>query len=302
MQNIRWNFLRPWRVFGRTIKEQFSWPPHPPRLRKASATNGTTPADIEKQLETIRDDISELTQQVADLDRPDKGRRNGSGENSGPARQGAGEFGALGRDRRPAARRSTRSATWPTRSATRSRIRSSAGPTRRSRWSPASASCSAPPGGAERAQGGNRVRQPLGPAAGRSTGSRSPALICYAVARHRRRDRAAFVARRALHLGFEQLWLDHGQPARWRRFFVVRRGHCRSPCCSMRAARREERRSRAEQERREGATRPQGSAPPTLARSGLHAALLLGTQPRRSQIGVRHRGVLLALSSARSAR
>jgi ElaB/YqjD/DUF883 family membrane-anchored ribosome-binding protein len=34
---------------------------------KAGATNGTTPADIEKQLETIRDDISELTQQVADL-------------------------------------------------------------------------------------------------------------------------------------------------------------------------------------------------------------------------------------------
>jgi ElaB/YqjD/DUF883 family membrane-anchored ribosome-binding protein len=34
---------------------------------KAGATNGTTPADIEKQLETLRDDISELTQQVADL-------------------------------------------------------------------------------------------------------------------------------------------------------------------------------------------------------------------------------------------
>jgi len=34
---------------------------------KAGATNGTTPADIEKQIETIRDDISELTQQVADL-------------------------------------------------------------------------------------------------------------------------------------------------------------------------------------------------------------------------------------------
>src|SRR5262245_4581004 len=34
---------------------------------KSGATNGTTPADIEKQLETIRGDISELTQQVADL-------------------------------------------------------------------------------------------------------------------------------------------------------------------------------------------------------------------------------------------
>jgi ElaB/YqjD/DUF883 family membrane-anchored ribosome-binding protein len=34
---------------------------------KARATNGTTPADIEKQLETLRDDISELTQQVAGL-------------------------------------------------------------------------------------------------------------------------------------------------------------------------------------------------------------------------------------------
>lgn len=33
----------------------------------ARPTNGTTPGDIEKQLETIRDDISELTQQVADL-------------------------------------------------------------------------------------------------------------------------------------------------------------------------------------------------------------------------------------------
>lgn len=34
---------------------------------KAGATNGTTPADIEKQLETIRDDVSELAGQVADL-------------------------------------------------------------------------------------------------------------------------------------------------------------------------------------------------------------------------------------------
>ena len=33
----------------------------------SKTTNGTTPGDIEKQLETIRDDISELTQQVADL-------------------------------------------------------------------------------------------------------------------------------------------------------------------------------------------------------------------------------------------
>ena len=34
---------------------------------RTSATNGTTPADVEHQLETIRDDISELTRQVADL-------------------------------------------------------------------------------------------------------------------------------------------------------------------------------------------------------------------------------------------
>jgi ElaB/YqjD/DUF883 family membrane-anchored ribosome-binding protein len=34
---------------------------------KANATNGTTPADVEKQLEVLRQDISELTQQVADL-------------------------------------------------------------------------------------------------------------------------------------------------------------------------------------------------------------------------------------------
>jgi len=32
-----------------------------------SGPNGTTPGDIEKQLETIRDDVSELTKQVADL-------------------------------------------------------------------------------------------------------------------------------------------------------------------------------------------------------------------------------------------
>jgi len=32
-----------------------------------SGTNGTTPADVEKQLEILRHDISELTQQVADL-------------------------------------------------------------------------------------------------------------------------------------------------------------------------------------------------------------------------------------------
>jgi len=34
---------------------------------KAGATNGTTPADVEKQLEVLRGDIAELTQQVADL-------------------------------------------------------------------------------------------------------------------------------------------------------------------------------------------------------------------------------------------
>ena len=33
----------------------------------SKSTNGTTPGDIEKQLETIRDDISELTTQMADL-------------------------------------------------------------------------------------------------------------------------------------------------------------------------------------------------------------------------------------------
>jgi ElaB/YqjD/DUF883 family membrane-anchored ribosome-binding protein len=32
-----------------------------------SGANGTTPGDIEKQLETIRDDVSLLTKQVADL-------------------------------------------------------------------------------------------------------------------------------------------------------------------------------------------------------------------------------------------
>ena len=34
---------------------------------KTGPTNGTTPADIEKQLERMRNDVSALTQQVADL-------------------------------------------------------------------------------------------------------------------------------------------------------------------------------------------------------------------------------------------
>ena len=44
-----------------------------PSAARTGATNGTTPADIEKQLETIRDDISELTQQMSRSRRPDKG-------------------------------------------------------------------------------------------------------------------------------------------------------------------------------------------------------------------------------------
>jgi ElaB/YqjD/DUF883 family membrane-anchored ribosome-binding protein len=34
---------------------------------RSASTNGTTPADIEKQLETIREDVAQLTHQVADL-------------------------------------------------------------------------------------------------------------------------------------------------------------------------------------------------------------------------------------------
>jgi ElaB/YqjD/DUF883 family membrane-anchored ribosome-binding protein len=34
---------------------------------KSGATNGATPADVEKQLAILRDDITELTQQVADI-------------------------------------------------------------------------------------------------------------------------------------------------------------------------------------------------------------------------------------------
>lgn len=34
---------------------------------RTSPTNGTTPADVEDQLETIRNDISKLTQQMGDL-------------------------------------------------------------------------------------------------------------------------------------------------------------------------------------------------------------------------------------------
>jgi ElaB/YqjD/DUF883 family membrane-anchored ribosome-binding protein len=38
-----------------------------PTAAKASATGGTTPADVERQLDTIRKDVSELTRQMADL-------------------------------------------------------------------------------------------------------------------------------------------------------------------------------------------------------------------------------------------
>jgi ElaB/YqjD/DUF883 family membrane-anchored ribosome-binding protein len=53
------------RVSGRTIKER-SMATASPSTSKSGA-NGATPGDIEKQIETIRDDISELTRQVADL-------------------------------------------------------------------------------------------------------------------------------------------------------------------------------------------------------------------------------------------
>lgn len=54
-------------VFGRKQRDSPMASASPGSPYKASATNGTTPADVEKQLETLRDDISELTQQVADL-------------------------------------------------------------------------------------------------------------------------------------------------------------------------------------------------------------------------------------------
>ena len=89
---------------------------------KAGATNGTTPADVEKQLETIRDDISELTQQVADL--IGQAKDNTMAQVKAQARRAKAQADSVLSDaKKPAERRSTRSATWPTRSATRSRIR-----------------------------------------------------------------------------------------------------------------------------------------------------------------------------------
>ena len=38
-----------------------------PSATRTGQTNGTTPADVEHQLETIRDDITKLTQQMSDL-------------------------------------------------------------------------------------------------------------------------------------------------------------------------------------------------------------------------------------------
>jgi len=38
-----------------------------PSATTKNPTNGTTPADIERQLETIRDDITKLTRQMSDL-------------------------------------------------------------------------------------------------------------------------------------------------------------------------------------------------------------------------------------------
>jgi ElaB/YqjD/DUF883 family membrane-anchored ribosome-binding protein len=39
----------------------------PPTGYRTSPTNGTTPADVEQQLETIRNDISQLTKQMSEV-------------------------------------------------------------------------------------------------------------------------------------------------------------------------------------------------------------------------------------------
>ena len=75
--------------FRRTIKEELLMATASASAARTGATNGTTPADVEKQLETIRDDISELTQQVADLVGQTKDDAMAQVKKSGPPRQGA---------------------------------------------------------------------------------------------------------------------------------------------------------------------------------------------------------------------
>ena len=147
----RWNFFdRPRVPAGRSRSTQ--WPLHRHRPRRR-AHNGTTPGDIEKQLETIRNDISELTHQVADLISQTKdevmaqvkAQARSAKAQADSVLSDAKETGPRGGRRVPRRRGHVRR---------RDRgFARSAGPTRRSRWSPASASCSAPPGGAERRRG-----------------------------------------------------------------------------------------------------------------------------------------------------
>jgi ElaB/YqjD/DUF883 family membrane-anchored ribosome-binding protein len=48
-------------------RERFLMPTGTTSAQTSGATSGHSPADIEKQLETIRDDITNLTRQVSDL-------------------------------------------------------------------------------------------------------------------------------------------------------------------------------------------------------------------------------------------
>jgi ElaB/YqjD/DUF883 family membrane-anchored ribosome-binding protein len=59
----------------------------------SKTTNGTTPADLEKQIETIRDDISQLTHQVADL--LSQAKDDAMAQVKGQARRAKAQAGAM---------------------------------------------------------------------------------------------------------------------------------------------------------------------------------------------------------------
>jgi ElaB/YqjD/DUF883 family membrane-anchored ribosome-binding protein len=63
---MEWNFSRD-RTFPAGTGRLPMATANPSSSYKPSPTNGTSPADVEKQLETIRNDISTLTRQMTDL-------------------------------------------------------------------------------------------------------------------------------------------------------------------------------------------------------------------------------------------
>ena len=166
---------------------------------RASATNGTTPADIEKQLETIRDDISELTHQVADLVGQTKDEAMAQVRTQARRAKAAADLADLGcdRDRARGGRRVPRRRRHVRRGdrgfAQAPALRDARG--RRRDRLPVRRRLAALSG----RQGGMNVRKPLGPAAGQAE-PRGHERDLLRGCRRGRRDRAGVRHRGAVHV------------------------------------------------------------------------------------------------------